>query len=63
MTEDQATILQASVANTLGQVGDFVDSAALWETLGITLGFILIVSLIAFLVTKIFSAFNFRARY
>ncbi len=62
MTDEQLATLYGHVGDSISVLEQWLNSEALWEVVAGTLGFILAATLIAMLITKIFSVFRFRAR-
>lgn len=62
MTDEQVATLYGHVEDSISVLQQWVNSSALWQLVAGTMGFIMAATLIAMLVTKIFSVFRFRAR-
>lgn len=62
MSDAQLAILWHDTSTSIWLVGNFLNSAALWELFGGFMGLLIVVSLITMIISRIFGSVGFRFR-
>lgn len=61
-TDDQLTMLWEDAYNSIYLVGQWLNSAAMWQIIGASLGILIVSSLVALIIGRAYGAVGFRAR-
>lgn len=62
MTDEQINLLWEHTNTSIWLLGKWLNSAALWELVGLFLGALIVASLIAMALSRIYSLMGFRTR-
>lgn len=62
MNDVQLEALKHTTWNSIGLIGDWLNSAALWELIGIYMGLLIVASLLTAVLTRPMSMMGFRSR-
>lgn len=62
ITDEQITLMRGATEEGIELVASWLNSASLWQLVGMYLGFFISVCLIVFVIRRIFGMFSFFAR-